>query len=157
MNEYIIRFDGKYRFLSNFYPYRAKEGLEEGCAPLKINHENMIFPSSEHAFQAAKSLSDQERMAISKADSAYIAKKMGRKVRLREDWEQAKVGVLREILLAKFSNEELKKQLKDTGNAILVEGNYWHDHFYGVCYCDKCMGVGKNMLGELLMEIRRIQ
>jgi predicted NAD-dependent protein-ADP-ribosyltransferase YbiA (DUF1768 family) len=54
----------------------------------------------------------------------------------------------------KFKNEELKQLLNETGDEELVEGNWWHDNFFGVCTCEPCKGSGQNNLGKILMKIR---
>ena len=75
---------------------------------------------------------------------------MGRRVELREDWDAVKLGVMYEVLQAKFAqNPELYNQLKDTGTEEIVEGNWWYDKYWGVCN-----GEGENHLGKLLMWIR---
>lgn len=152
MSNYIIRFDGEYRFLSNFYPYKSKEG--EDSKPLYIMYDDIVYPSTEHAYQAAKTIDVEQRLAICGAENAYKAKKMGRQVTLRPDWEEVKVDVMRSLLIEKFRDAVLREKLNATQDAVLVEGNYWHDAVWGVCWCDKCMGVGQNMLGKLLMKIR---
>lgn len=49
----------------------------------------------------------------------------------------------------------LKKKLLETGDAELIEGNYWHDNTWGQCYCPRCKNkIGENHLGKLLMKIR---
>ena len=142
MSEYIIRFDGKYRFLSNFWK----------C---DIEFEGKTYSSTEHAFQAAKTSSDYEKESIRNVASAGGAKRLGKQVTLRSDWEQVKDSVMLAVLEAKFSkHEDLRKSLLDTGDKILIECNKWHDKYWGVCYCDDCGGVGKNRLGELLMTVR---
>ncbi|MEG2254956.1 MAG: NADAR family protein, partial [Vagococcus sp.] len=84
------------------------------------------------------------------------AKKLGRKIELREDWESIKFGVMREVIRCKFNqNPDLVKKLIGTGNEELIEGNTWHDNTYGNCSCEKCKNiVGKNVLGKILMEER---
>lgn len=78
------------------------------------------------------------------------AKKAGREVTLRPDWESVKDGIMRDILLHKFQqNPDLKKKLLDTGEKYLEETNYWKDTYWGVCE-----GVGYNHLGKLLMSVR---
>ena len=47
-----------------------------------------------------------------------------------------------------------KKQLLETGDEELIEGNRWHDNVFGSCFCPKCGDKGQNMLGKLLMELR---
>jgi hypothetical protein len=67
-----------------------------------------------------------------------------------------RVIVMQRALSLKFNqNPNLKEQLIKTGEAQLVEGNYWHDNFWGNCFCDQCEGLeGENKLGVLLMELR---
>jgi len=143
MPKYIAKFNGTdYKFLSNFWK-------------AEITYEGIKYPSSEHAYQASKTLEVVERQAIADLTKCGDAKRAGRKVTLRKDWDDVKDGIMLDILRIKFSmHPDLKQKLIDTGDAILVEGNTWHDKHFGVCYCDECNGLGKNMLGELLMKVR---
>lgn len=134
MERRIDEFRGKYYFLSNFYP-----------AP--VTYSGMRFKNNEAAFQAAKC---PERMAEFCRLSPSEAKRLGRKVRLRDDWEQIKYTVMYEICKAKFlQNPDLADKLAATGEAELVEGNTWGDRIWGVCD-----GAGENRLGKILMQIR---
>jgi len=138
----IIRFDGDYRFLSNFW--RSE-----------VSYEGIKYPTSEHAYQASKSMDSSDRQRIADIPKPGDVKKEGRKLQLRSDWEQVKDDVMLDIVRIKFtSNPDLAKKLLDTDDAILVEGNHWHDVHFGVCYCDKCKGIGENKLGEALMKVR---
>lgn len=138
----IMRFDGDYRFLSNFW--RAE-----------LTYDGVKYPSTEHAYQASKSTDITERQRIASIPNPGNVKKEGRKLFLRSDWEQVKDDVMLEVVRLKFSsNPDLAKKLIDTDDAVLVEGNHWHDNWFGVCYCDKCMGIGDNKLGEVLMKVR---
>ena len=47
-------------------------------------------------------------------------------------------------------SEATHANLLATGKATLVEGNSWGDTFWGVC-----RGKGKNMLGKILMRVRK--
>ena len=132
----IDKFDGEFAFLSNFYP----------CT---IYDEKLTFPSTEHYFQAMKTLDMIERISISQAATPGKSKRMGRSVTLRPDWEDIKLSVMETALRQKFADPELAEKLKATGNEELVEGNWWHDTYWGVCE-----GVGENNLGKLLMKIR---
>lgn len=132
----ITKFRGDNAFLSNMYP-----------VGIIINGE--FYPSAEHAFQAMKSLDKAERVAISVRQSPEDAKRAGKLVQLRPDWEEVKVGIMKDILKVKFSDSDLAAKLKDTGHEELIEVNTWHDTFWGVCNDE-----GSNMLGKLLMEIR---
>lgn len=132
----IKSFTGKYSFLSNFYP----------C---KVMFEGVRYPSVEHAFQAAKTLDNKERINFSVMRTPATAKYFGRRIHLREDWEEVKDGVMLECLRAKFSNPTVKQLLLSTGDDILIEGNAHGDRYWG-----QVGGVGKNRLGELLMKVR---
>lgn len=133
----ITRFRGEYEFLSNMYP-----------RVLYVNGE--MYPSAEHAFQASKSLDKDVRLGMAVCRSAKEAKQAGRRLNLRSDWENVKVDVMYSILKAKFEDPELAQKLRDTGDEELIEGNTWGDKFWGVCN-----GEGKNMLGNLLMKVRK--
>ncbi len=130
----INKFRGKYYFLSNFYE-----------TPVTWN--GLTYLNNEAAFQSAKTFSDRECFTNLDPSSA---KKLGRKVQLRSDWENVKDDVMYEICKAKFSqNTELKKRLLSTGNEHLEEGNTWGDKIWGTVN-----GIGENRLGKILMRIR---
>lgn len=129
-------FDGEYAFLSNFYERQ-------------VEYEGITYGSSEAAFQAQKTLDIEERLQFATL-TPMQSKRKGRKVTLRPDWEGVKVLTMYEIVLAKFTqNPDLAEKLIATGDEELVEGNYWHDTFWGVCD-----GVGTNFLGKILMDVR---
>ena len=137
MNTVIDSFDKEYAFLSNFYE-----------AP--VEWEGITYPSNEHAFQAAKVINPVKRLEIAAAATPGQAKRMGRSVNLRHDWEQVKYNVMLDIVLAKFhQHPDLAEALLDTGDAELIEGNWWNDTTWGVCN-----GVGTNWLGKILMSVR---
>jgi ribA/ribD-fused uncharacterized protein len=129
-------FVGPYSFLSNFFPSEV------------ILH-GMRFRTVEHAYQAAKTADRIQRRKIQRAVTPGHAKKLGRTLTLRSDWEQVKVGIMKGLLKQKFSDPTLRANLLRTEHAELVEGNYWGDTYWGVC-----KGEGQNMLGKLLMQIR---
>lgn len=130
----IKEFRGKYYFLSNFYN-------------AEIAYNGYIYTNNESAFQAAKC---PERASEFCNLSGAEAKRLGRKVKLRPDWETIKEKVMYEICLTKFKQHpELKKLLIDTGTSELIEGNLWNDTFWGVCN-----NFGENKLGKILMRIR---
>ena len=141
----IERFDREFRFLSNFYE-----------APFEVNGTQ--YATVEHYFQAHKTTNPTKREEIIRARSAVEAKRLGRKVELREDWPQVRDGVMLVALRAKFDqNPDLKEKLVATYPETLQEGNYWHDNYWGVCQCEKCQPVAaQNMLGRLLMALRYV-
>ena len=129
-------FDKEWAFLSNFYQN-------------EIEFEGITYPTNEHFFQAMKTLDENERHAIANCRTPGQAKRMGRRVALRSDWENVKEDVMFTGLCIKFSDEQLADWLLETGDEELVEGNTWSDTFWGVCN-----GVGENKLGKLLMKVR---
>lgn len=116
-----------------------------------MEYEGIVYPSVENAFQAAKTLNNAERLQFTNVKPG-IAKRLGRKVALRHDWEKVKVDIMKELLRKKFSQEPLKSKLLETGDRELEEGNRWNDRFWGIC--PPGSGMGKNILGRLIMEIR---
>lgn len=139
----IAMFDGKHAFLSNF-------------ASSTFTSDGITFPTVEHWFQAYKTQDPTEFRRIATADTPGKAKRMGRQVTLRSDWEEIKVDVMRAGLRKKFAIPSLRAKLLATGNEELMEGNTWHDNTWGNCVCQKCQNVpGRNMLGMLLMELRQ--
>jgi ribA/ribD-fused uncharacterized protein len=141
----IDKFYNENEFLSNFYP-------------AKIYLDGKGYPTIEHAYQAAKSLHLGDRNLISslRPDQAGKAKRLGKKFVLRSDWEDIKIEVMEKLLRQKFDQSALKQKLLNTGSQKLVEGNHWHDNYWGDCRCQRCGGVinGLNMLGILLMKLR---
>lgn len=131
----INEFKGKYYFLSNFY-----------SCPIEYN--GIKFLNSEAAFQAQKC---PNRASEFSELTPNRAKLLGRRVKLREDWENNKISIMESILRIKFSDDKLKDKLIDTYPAELIEGNTWYDKFWGV---DINTGIGENNLGKILMRIR---
>lgn len=144
----IDKFEGRYHFLSNFYP----------C---KVEHQGITYNSVEHFYVAMKSNDEQLidgkyytngdlREFVATIPTATEVKRFGRKLKLRKDWETKKMEVMNYGVREKFKNELLKTQLLETGNEELIEGNWWNDVFWGFCN-----GKGENHLGKILMEVRR--
>lgn len=136
---FISTFSGRYAFLSNFYPHA-------------IEYEGQRYPTSEHAFQAAKTLSPVRRRYIAGLPTPGQAKRAGRELNLRPMWDDIKIAVMEEILRKKFADPDLREMLIDTHPRRLVEGNTWGDTFWGV---DINLGDGQNYLGKLLMKLRQ--
>lgn len=138
----ISEFRGENYFLSNFY-----------VAPFV--YDRVRYQTVEAAFQAAKCINPGDRIQFAGLEPGE-AKRLGRKVALRSDWERVKDGIMLELVRAKFSqNPELKIALIATGEEELVEGNNWHDNYWGRCRCPKCCGrSARNQLGKTLMVLR---
>ena len=138
----INNFKDKYSFLSNFYY----------CS---IVRDGKIYSTVEHAYQAAKAIDPVAASNIQYSSSPSEAKKLGYSVELRPDWEDIKIQVMVELIKDKFqTHEDLRNKLMETYNAELIEGNYWHDNYWGSCNCKKCGNRGQNMLGKILMVER---
>jgi len=137
----IKRFEGKFRFLSNFY-------LSE------VEYNGLVFTNAEAAFHSQK---DCSRAKDFQSLNPSQAKSLGRRVKLRSDWPTVKDNIMLEIVRNKFKNPRLLKQLLDTQQEELVEGNTWHDNYWGTCYCEKCNNKGLNKLGKIIMQVRKEQ
>jgi ribA/ribD-fused uncharacterized protein len=135
MGAMIKGFQGEFRFLSNFYPVEVKFG-------------DLVFSSAEAAYQAQKTLDMKLREEFTHLD-ARSARRLGRNIAIRQDWEEERLNIMYRILRDKFAGEPLRNMLLETGSAYLEETNYWHDTFWGVYN-----GVGENHLGRLLMVVR---
>jgi len=157
----ITSFKNEYWAFSNFYK-------------VPIIYEDKEYPSVEHAFHAAKTLDLSLRIQFQTQEeidnaqgilkqlgqsfpttielSPSQAKTQGRRLSLKLDWEEVKLGIMYELNLYKFTHDKLcREKLLSTGDAQLVEGNGWGDKFWGVCVRS---GIGKNHLGKILMRIR---
>lgn len=131
-------FFGKYRFLSNFH-------LAE------VYFEGLKYPSTEHAYQAAKSLDENIRKEFLELTCAK-AKNKGQEILMREDWDIIKYDVMFSVVYDKFfRHKDLRQLLLETGDKYLEETNHWNDTYWGVCN-----GKGQNNLGKILMQVRTI-
>ena len=142
----IKAFIGDYYFLSNYFD------------PCPVEFEGITYRNSEAAYQAQKCryAGDRYQFAGIDPDSAKL---LGRYVEIRDRWDENRVFVMRDVLRAKFDQHpELAQMLIDTGDKELVEGNDWHDNFFGDCRCPACRATpGTNYLGRLLMIERKRQ
>lgn len=130
-------FRGDKFFLSNMYK-----------AP--VTYHGVTYLCSEVAFQAQKCADDAERESLIALNDPFKVKKAAFKVKKRDDWDDVKVGIMREIVYAKFSqNPDLAEKLLATGDEHLAEENKWNDRFWGTVN-----GEGENHLGKILMEVR---
>lgn len=139
----IDAFVGEYEYLSNLWP-----------APTP--YRDRVFPTSEHAYAAAKT-DDADAIAriLATADPAE-AKKIGRAAPLIDDWERRKYVEMESIVEAKFrDNAILADKLVGTRGSLIVEGNIRHDQVWGSCSCSHHRDTpGGNALGVILMTIR---
>lgn len=134
----IQYFKHEYAFLSNFYPSK------------------ILPPTLEHHYQAAKCFLVEDKVKILSAPTPRDAKRLGRIVMVNyEWWEREKYNVMMDLVAKKFSDPELAAKLINTEDENLEEGNYWHDNYWGACWCERCRGkVKQNLLGVILMYVR---
>lgn len=155
---HIYGFFEKHRFLSNYHMH-------------SIEYEDIVYPSTENAYQAAKTLNVEERLKIA-ALTPNQSKSAGRAVSLRADWLnplplaiygtsvapypyeegliiQVRDKIMYDLNVIKFSNPYLRNLLLETGEKYLEETNWWRDDYWGVFE-----GNGLNKLGRILMKIR---
>ena len=135
----IEQFQNKFRWLSNFW----------FC---DVEFNGLKYMNVEHAYQAAKCENAFDRQTIFHAETPGQAKRFGKNVKLRNDWEQVKVSIMKDLLREKFKNPYLREKLIATKDWTLEEGNHWHDTFWGIC--PPGSGDGQNILGKLIMEVR---
>lgn len=132
----IDSFRGENYYLSNFYER-------------PVTYDGITYKNNEATFQAQKCISYEDRKRFSDLNASE-AKRLGRKVSLRPDWESIKVDVMTNIVHAKFEqNKDLAEKLCNTDTAFLEEGNTWGDRIWGTVNEN-----GKNLLGHILMSER---
>jgi len=134
----IKEFQGEYRWLSNFWP-------------VTIFFKERRFSSVEHAYMSEKNDAEVWKDFCTNEKDHKIVKKMSDIISLRPNWEEVKIGIMKELVRLKFQNPELRKKLLATGDTYLQEGNDWGDTFWGV---DLETGKGENMLGKIIMDVR---
>ncbi len=144
----INSFRGENYFLSNFYPLQRP-----------IVYGWMVARTSEHFFAALKTVDDSLREWILQADTPQKAKSRGRAVVLRHDWDTGfdKTAMHLALILKFSANDDIRSRLIATGNKVLIEGNWWHDNYWGDCGCIKCSTIqGQNNLGILHTYVRSL-
>lgn len=121
-----------------------------------IELDGLTYPTVEHYFQSMKMAHPEDAELIRTCSGPGAAKTIGRRLPMRPDWPEVRVGVMRRALRAKFEpGSELAERLLATDTRPLVEWNSWHDQIWGQCECGLCRGTrGQNLLGLLLAEVR---
>lgn len=139
-------FNGQWRLIDNFAPCPVKIDLGLG---------EMTYPTSEHAYAAAKARNRHTHQAIAEQLTPGAAKGLGRQCLIRKDWESVKFDVMWRVLIAKFQqNADAWGVLQMTGARPIYEGNVWRDDVWGVLEQKDGTWKGRNALGQMLMEIR---
>lgn len=135
------------KFYKSIPPYGFLNNFE--TSPIYVFHRE--WATVEHAYQAQKTINDEEYDAIWKAKTPRKARDLGQLVTLRPNWGLIKNWVMKECVLAKFTQHpHLQEQLLVTGDEELIEDSPI-DWYWG-CGDD---GTGQNNLGKILMEVRK--
>jgi hypothetical protein len=137
-----------------FYGTRTQYGCFSNFSRHGFELDGVWWPTSEHYFQAQKFAgtphADQIREVKTPKDAARMGRDRSRP--LRSDWERVKDDIMRKAVLHKFeTHADIREVLLSTGDAPIVE-NAPGDYYWG-CGAD---GSGKNMLRQILMEVREI-
>jgi ribA/ribD-fused uncharacterized protein len=140
----------EYRPVEFIYRGKWVDNWFSNMVPYPIEMHGVVYNSVENYYQAMKSMdpADWERVA---AMTPSNAKRIGKMLKLRPDWEHLKEGFMYDALVAKFTQQPFMTILLDTGDQILIEWNNWGDRIWGVDIHDN---KGQNLLGKLLMRIR---
>ncbi len=153
----IIKFDGMWSAFSNF------SSLPDDSVTINLpNGQTVSVATVEHGYQASKAQDLDVAKGIVEAANPVQAKKLGQAVKLSDDeikkWDRRKQLVMLQLLTAKFTLAPLAELLDSSSPAVLVEGNYWHDNYWGSCLCPECSinkkVVSYNFLGQMLMFLR---
>lgn len=134
----ILQFTGEYRWLSNF-------------SPVEVTYDGIIYPSVEHAYQAAKHQNNDDWIDFVLKNSAGEVKRASKTMKVDKTWKFYRTIVMLSLLNQKFKKEPYHTKLLETGDVLIQEGNTWGDKFWGV---DLKTGIGDNVLGKLIMGIR---
>lgn len=137
-----------------FYEPWDEYGYFCNLSPYSVVYDDKNWPTSEHCYQALKHTSIVYREMIRKTEDIEEVIRLGRNEKSGsyrfEDWDDVKVDLMHDVVLAKFSqNASLKKLLLETRDAQLVE-HTCNDPFWG----DNGDGTGVNWLGNVLMQVR---
>lgn len=135
----IKEFRGKTKWLSNF-------------SPVKIVIDGIEYPSTEHAYMSAKCANPTwKKVCANETITCGQIKFLGSTVKLVDNWNDIKLGVMTECVNQKFTQQPYRDLLLATGDQFIQEGNNWGDLIWGV---DIETGEGQNLLGKLIMEFR---
>jgi ribA/ribD-fused uncharacterized protein len=136
----IFFYENEHYYLSNFSAFAVIwKGFRFDTSEAVYHYEK--FPNNELIqYQIRTALSAHEALQIAR-ENAFLR---------RPDWNDIKVPIMKGILITKAQQHRyIRQKLLETGNKTLIEDS-WRDDFWGWGK-DKN---GKNMMGELWMELR---
>ena len=117
-----------------------------------LEWKGKLYPTSEHAYHSEKFEDEELKEQVRTTRSAHDSQKFANAhiAQRRKDWDEIKLGIMKEILRAKIAQHPyVKKKLIESGDKELIEDS-WRDDFWG-------WGPNKdggNHLGKLWMEVR---
>jgi ribA/ribD-fused uncharacterized protein len=139
--------------------YRASEkpyGALSNLYRRELVFEGQVFPTSEHAYQAGKARKPEVRQWLMAAPTPALLAMAAHGLYywdISPGWSSLKFDRMRAVLRAKFGQHpDLAELLLSTGNARLVESATVDSKVNRVW--GEVKGVGQNMLGIILMEVR---
>lgn len=139
--------------------YRASErpyGAFSNLYRRDVDFEGETFPTSEHAYQAGKARKAAVRKWLMEAPSPALLAMAAHGLYywdIAPGWSTSKFDRMRRVLYAKFTQHtDLRELLLSTGDARLVESATVDNEVNRLW--GEVNGVGRNMLGVLLMELR---
>ena len=142
-------FAGEHEFLSNFHV--MSEVFE--YRGVHWEHVEGAYQASKLAVVSDKELGDLSLM--SPKDIKGLSRVWKDANMIDPEWHDKKYKVMEELLRLKFSIPYLREKLNELKDVHIVEANYWHDNYWGACYCPKCHNLEhQNKLGKLLMQIQ---
>lgn len=134
----------------------------DNFALIPVRYDGRLWPTSEHAFAAMKAPMKSMQERIRHCATPGQAKALGRRIKMRKDWEEVKFDYMWDILCAKFSQSEVARSvLESSKGRHLAEGNVWDDRIWGMT-ADPAANftnnsgkiTGQNALGKMLMAVR---
>jgi ribA/ribD-fused uncharacterized protein len=152
----FYRASGNFGFLSNLFRLEVPLWLpDEFDRSANLVRKAAYFRTSEAAYQYGKPRKQDVADWIVSAPAPHLCAAAAHALfvyDVRPNWNEIKVARMRWVLRLKFDPTErypLWQSLMNTGDAALIETSSI-DAFWGIGK----KGIGKNMLGKLLMEVR---
>ena len=139
--------------------YRASEkpfGAFSNLFRREIEFEGDTYPTSEHAYQAGKARKPEVKAWLMAAPSPALLAMAAHGLYywdVSPGWSATKFDRMRAVLYAKFTQHpDLCELLLSTGSARLIETATVDNEVNRLW--GEVNGQGRNMLGEMLMELR---
>ena len=136
--------------------YMLKMYALDNFSAFQIEMDDKIYQTAEHLYQASKFLPTSTDVAeqIRKSRSPHEAKSIAHipenALLIREDWEQVKCDIMRQICMLKMQQHPyIKDKLRESDNTPLAEFSK-SDSYWGIGKD----GNGRNMLGKIWESIR---